>query len=291
MKPIDVSVIMVNYNSTNLLIDAVHSIFEQTRDVSFEIIVVDNASPDNGSGKIENEFRDSICIIKSEKNLGFGGANNLGIKRAKGQYLFFLNPDTLLLNNAIAKFKEYIESQENRKIGAVGGILLDREKKPTNSYHFFLTPSNVIANVLRLQRTLQMTEIKDPISVDFVTGAVLFVPLAVINDIGGFDERFFMYCEEVDLEKRMADKGYMRMVIPGPRIIHFDGGSFIQKSKRSARRRLTFDQSRLLYIRKHFGSVKYQCFKWMFLFCRIPAYLNYHYTFSENWQYFKNLLK
>ena len=146
MKPIDVSVIMVNYNSTNLLIDAVHSIFEQTRDVSFEIIVVDNASPDNGSGKIENEFRDSICIIKSEKNLGFGGANNLGIKRAKGQYLFFLNPDTLLLNNAIAKFKEYIESQENRKIGAVGGILLDREKKPTNSYHFFLTPSNVIAN-------------------------------------------------------------------------------------------------------------------------------------------------
>ncbi len=289
---INVSVIIVNYNSTDLLIDAVKSIIVQTHNISYEIIVVDNASPDHGTIKLKNELQDRIHLIVSERNLGFGGANNLGIAEAKGKYIFFLNPDTLLLNDAIAIFKKYMEEKENSiAIGAIGCILSDEDKRPTNSYHFFLTPLNIIGSTLKLQRPLYMVNIAEPLEVDFITGAALFVPRKVLNDVGGFDEQFFMYCEEVDLEKRMADKGYKRIIIPGPCILHYDGGSFVQTKKRSARRRLEYDRSRLFYIRKHFRFGTYLCFKMVFLLCRIPAYFNYHYTFSDNLQYLKMLLK
>ena len=87
----DVSIIIVNYNSTQLLIDCVKSIVLHTKNVEYEIIVIDNASPDNGKEKLKQETGTHIHLIECEKNLGFGGANNIGIKAARGKYLFFLN--------------------------------------------------------------------------------------------------------------------------------------------------------------------------------------------------------
>ena len=101
---IGVSVIFVNYNSTDMLIESIRSVKRHTHHASYELIVVDNASPDNSIHRIREIFQEEVRIIESSKNLGFGGANNLGIQIAKGEYLFFLNPDTLLLNEAIDIF-------------------------------------------------------------------------------------------------------------------------------------------------------------------------------------------
>ena len=101
-KMVEVSVIFVNYNATDMLIEAIRSVKEHTQHVSYELIVVDNASPDKGIQRIKDTFEEEIKVIISTQNLGFGGANNLGVAEAEGKYIFFLNPDTLLLNDVIS---------------------------------------------------------------------------------------------------------------------------------------------------------------------------------------------
>lgn len=288
---VDISFIIVNYNTTDLLIESVRSIINKTKSPLYEIIVVDNASPDNGAKKIRQELQDKIQLIVSEKNLGFGGANNLGLAKAKGKYILFLNPDTVLLNDASYIFKNYMDTHKEQRVGAIGCILLDTHMKPSNSYGFFLTSKNIIFTALKLNKKEKYKNIITPIDVDFVTGAALFVPRKVLDDIGHFDEQFFMYCEEVDLEKRMADNGYKRIVIPGPQIIHYDGASFSSKNKRSAHRRKMYDYSKMVYIRKHYSNKKYFLFRLLFLIFRIPAYFNYHYTVYENLSYFMMIVK
>lgn len=288
---IDVSIILVNYNSTDMLINAISSIHEHTRGVTYEIIVIDNASPDNGYIKLKNVIQDNTTLIQCKQNLGFGGANNIGLKIAKGKYILFLNPDTILLNNAIYIYKSYIEQHIHNRIGALGCILLDEKKSPGNSYNSFLTPIGIIRDCLRLNNMPRFKNIHAPINVDFITGAALFVPAKILHEIGTFDEQFFMYCEEVDLEKRMADNGYQRIIIPGPLIIHYDGGSFDKKNKRSAHRRYTYDTSRMLYIKKYFTPWKYSLFRIAFFCCRIPAVFNYHYSIADNIKYFRLLIK
>lgn len=287
---IDVSVIFVNYNSTDLLISAIRSVIQHTHEAKYEIIVVDNASPDGGAQQLSHLFADNIILLRSEHNLGFGGANNLGIKYAKGHYLFLLNPDTLLLNPAIDLFWHYAEAHQHEHIGALGCILLDDTLQPTNSYHYFLTPKTLLLAAFGWFRQIPLQVIKQPLKVDFITGADLFIPRQVLDHIGLFDPHFFMYCEEVDLEKRMADAGFERCIIPGPRIIHYDGGSYRKQRGRSAHRRLAYDKSKLIYIRKHFGIRCFFCFKALFLLCRLPAYFNWHYRPIENWSYFKMIL-
>ena len=94
---VEVSVIFVNYNATDMLIEAIRSVKKHTQHVSYELIVIDNASPDRGIQRIKDTFEEEIKVIISTRNLGFGGANNLGVAEAKGKYIFFLNPDTLLI--------------------------------------------------------------------------------------------------------------------------------------------------------------------------------------------------
>jgi len=100
MEKMDVSIIIVNYKTFAYTKDAIASVFEKTEDVAYEVIVVDNNSPDGSGKEIQEYFNDKITFIQSPENLGFGRANNLGAKCSNGKYLFFLNPDTILLNNA-----------------------------------------------------------------------------------------------------------------------------------------------------------------------------------------------
>ena len=141
-KMVEVSVIFVNYNATDMLIEAIRSVKEHTQHVSYELIVVDNASPDKGIQRIKDTFEEEIKVIISTQNLGFGGANNLGVAEAEGKYIFFLNPDTLLLNDVISSLYAYCESNADKRIGALGTILLSQAKQPTNSFGMFLSPCN-----------------------------------------------------------------------------------------------------------------------------------------------------
>jgi GT2 family glycosyltransferase len=290
--PIDVSVIIVNYNSTQLLLDCVKSVMQHTQQVRYEIIVVDNASPDNGYVRIKEEIGSNVKLIVSSKNLGFGGANNLAIREAKGKYVFLLNPDTILLNDAISLFFQYAEQHSSTQLGALGAVMMDANRQPTISYDKFLSPRNIFNDALpkRFSKVVEKKFIDTPISVDFIGGADLFVPQKVLNQIGVFDETFFMYCEEADLQQRMANAGLQRIVIPGPQIIHLEGSSYGLKKGRSARRRLESDRSKCLYVKKHYSKLQYYLFRIAFFFVRQPAVFNPHYKLKENLSYLKMLL-
>lgn len=274
----DISVIIVNYNTKHLLPACLNSIKEQTHGVTYEIIVVDNASHDGSLEMLATEYT-WVKVIESDINLGFGRANNLGMKNASGKYFFLLNSDTILLNNALKYFFDFAESHND--IGSLGSILLGINQQPCHSYGRFITPSNelkfVIAKYFRFlkDKTLLNPPLIDkPMKVEYITGADLFVPQSVYAKLGGFDPDFFMYCEEVDWQQRMANVGLKRIIIPGPQIIHLEGGSDTTNHKSS-----TWSPSRLkniytshkIYQKKHFSKRMYPFFRFAYILLRLPS--------------------
>ena len=128
---IDVSIIIVNYNTCELTKQCIDSVFEKTSGISFEVIVVDNDSKDDSIKVLSQDSR--VNFIESGANLGFGRANNLGIKHSTGKYVFFLNSDTLLLNNAVKKFWDFATTHSSFAIGALGCQLVDENNQGIGS--------------------------------------------------------------------------------------------------------------------------------------------------------------
>ncbi len=225
MHGIDVSVIIVNYNTGELLGQCLDSIRSQTTSVTIEVIVVDNASRDDSVNIVASRYPWVRLIINTE-NLGFGAANNVGAKAAQGDYLLLLNSDTVLLNDAIGLFAA--DARHRGLTGVTGCLLCDAEGKPSNSFGVFPTPLGMLVNRLRMLFFLKDRaghgKISGELAVDFVTGADMFLRRDLYMEIGGFDERFFMYYEETDMQRRIADKGLPNRVIEGPRIVHLVGG-------------------------------------------------------------------
>lgn len=236
----DVSIIIVNYHSAGMVIDCINSIFDKTQDTSYEIIVVDNASDDGSVERLAEVFGDRIKLIASPENLGFGKANNLGAAQATGKYLFLLNPDTVLINDAIGILHGYME--ENPNVGVAGGNLYSPEMTPTPSFcRVFddiplekeraswhrLIGDRVLAK-LRIGADKPMAEFnhtESPEKVAYIFGADMMLPRAVFVDVGGFDPDFFMYGEEEELTWRISSRGYDVMAVPQAKIIHLEGAT------------------------------------------------------------------
>lgn len=289
----DVSIIIVNYNTLRLTSDCIESIVAETSNVDFEIILVDNASSD-GSKKFFSQDK-RITYIYSDCNLGFGRANNLGIEAATGRYLFFLNSDTILLNNAVKQLFDFCEKDPDRKIGAVGAILKDRNRQNIHSYGRFITPMGEIAGVLgkyfRFMKNcdyLCPASVSQPKVVDYITGAELFVPKAVCEELGAFDPAFFMYCEEVDWQFRMSKAGYERLIIDGPEIIHLEGGSDPSTVKQWSFSRINnILRSKMIYIRKHYNSIVF----WFYKLCNAILWMPILFVRKDDPKQRKKLLK
>ena len=235
-----VSIIIVNFNTATLLKNCLNSIISQTEDIEYEIIVSDNGSTDGSIEMLEDEFPD-VVLLKNNANLGFGKANNRGLSIAKGQYIFYLNSDTLLLNNTVKYFCDYMESHKKDSIGALGANLLNNENQIIHSHGKFPTfiglskilcrdiisqTAKYILNLLHIKREhfLNGAIFSDSFygKVDYITGADLFVK----NDTNAkFDEHYVLYYEETDLQKQMDNIGLERRIIDGPKIVHLEGGS------------------------------------------------------------------
>lgn len=267
---IDVSVIIVNFNTKELIQNCITSIYEYTKDINFEIIVSDNGSNDGSVQMIKNKFP-NVILIENNKNLGFGAANNRGLDVAKGRYVFFLNSDTVLLNNAVKLFYDIWESAEDKNcIGALGCNLLDENNNIIHSYGDFPTYKNEIKILLKQNLNILVNEIlcffhipnlhKTPYStqleysgeVDYITGADLFCRN---NEFARFDENYFLYFEETDLQYKMAKANLKRKIVTGPNIIHLSGQSNNAK-RESIYRYISFSSreiifSRLLYFMKN----------------------------------------
>lgn len=213
----DVSVIIVNYNTKTLTSDCIDSIIEKTQGVDYEIILVDNMSEDGSKEFFESDERLSTYIYNNT-NYGFGIANNIGMKAAKGKYFFLLNSDTLLVNNAIKEFFDYAEENDDGSV--YGCYLVDKNNADNLSYFDF--PAFTVSEFIkkRFFRTLK----KEDYSIKYVeaiTGADLFVPRRTNELIGGFNPNIFLYGEESELQYRMKKKGIARIILPMPKIIHF----------------------------------------------------------------------
>lgn len=275
----DVSIIIVNYNTKQLLADCLATVFEKTKDVAFEVIVADNASTDSSEEYIKEHYP-SVKWINSGENLGFGRANNLGAKYASGKYLFLLNSDTLLLNNAIRIFFDYAESHQHEGIGTLGSWLLDKNEKPNNSFGFFPCPKNEIGYLLGKYQLPSLSDITEEKEVDYITGADLFIEKRLFDKLDGFDKNIFMYYEETDLQYRLAQRGLSRRIIPGPRIIHLEGGSFENKGL-SLKRFLMAQTSYNYYLRKNFHGLNYYFNRVMLCLIRLTLFITTKWTVSE----------
>lgn len=244
-----VSIVIVNYNTFQLVFDCIKSILKHTAELEYEIIVVDNASEDGSPELIAKHFPD-IVLIRSKNNLGFGKANNIGASRAKGLYLFFLNSDTVLLNNAIKIFHDYF-NRSGQKLGCIGGLLLDQNMlvngaggKFPQLKSYLIDRIKILLNKLFADNTNRDHFEK---GVDYVLGADMFMSRAVFFEAGTFDERFFMYYEESDLQLRIYKLGYLIKIIDGPQILHLEGKS----SNPSIKRTIMVQSSALKYYKKN----------------------------------------
>ncbi|OJV36705.1 MAG: hypothetical protein BGO33_04215 [Bacteroidia bacterium 43-41] len=276
---VDVSVIIVNYNTKDLTINCIRSIFDHTNGINYEVIVVDNASSDGSLTEIENKFP-SVITINSQENLGFGRANNLASQYSTGKYLFFLNSDCILIENAIKKMFDYFESQNNsiNRIGAIGCLLLDMNRKLNTSYNRFPTPFSQIKRLFieRVNRLFNTHfKLKDRFNyqldknyeVDFITGADLFISKDVFTFLNGFDPSFFLYYEETDLQKRMSDNSLKRIILDDVEIIHLEGGSTSRKLSSIT----IFLNSEFKYMRKHYPVYVYMLYYSIMTILMLPT--------------------
>jgi len=230
---IDVSIIYVNYYSFELTSNSIDSLHKYCKDLTTEIIIVDNASKDGSAGKLKSKYS-HVIIIENKENLGFAAANNIGLRNAIGKYVLFLNNDTILLEDSISKVYSFLEQQE--KSSLVGCKLVNEDYSIQCSVGDFLTPfNNITANFFLyllfpknkyFNRYHLMNSKFDGINeVESIVGAFIFGLRSDILSIGGFDDRFFFYGEDSDLCKRFKQNDGKVFYYPKTKVIHIKGSS------------------------------------------------------------------
>lgn len=242
-----VSIIIVNYNTCQLLEACISSIYRHTRNLNYEIIVVDNASTDDSIDMIQREFPE-VKLISSPTNLGFGQANNLGVKQSQGKYLFFLNSDTLLIHNAIEILYQFMI--KNPKAGICGGNLYTQQMQPAHSFYYLPSVWKEFKSLYcKSDITKNHNFTQHPLIVDYITGADLMIAKDLFIKSGGFDPAFFMYYEESELAWRIQKAGYLIYSVPQAKIIHLQGMSSPAKKILNTH----FMYSKFIYFDKIYG--------------------------------------
>lgn len=253
----DVSIVIVNYNTSTLVENCVNSVLENTKDLKYEIIIVDNNSPDGTFPLLKEKLKDKAIFVQNNENIGFGLANNEGFKIAKGKYLFCLNPDTLLVNNSVKILFDFMEN--NPDCGAAGGNLYDKNMNFVHSFGYGDDIKSLLLRktffkylcffeYLKIKRYESNIDRSLTQEVNHITGADLMLRKSVIDKVGGFSEKFFMYFEETELEVRIKRAGYKVFFVPDSKIIHLEGKS-VNKNKTKF-----FDNGFVEYYKLCYGS-------------------------------------
>lgn len=254
-----VSVIIVNWNGGEMLLACLRSL-QTFCTYPHEVIVVDNASTDNSVRSIQTHFP-QVQLIANHHNRGFAAANNQGLARATGECIVFLNPDTELIQEPFLPLLESL--QKNPAIGCIAPQLLNADRTPQLSVRPFPKFWDQVFILLKLRPFLSWTPLmkkylgqtisasSDRLSVDQVMGAAMVLPRRVIDIVGGWDEQFWIWFEEVDLCYRLKQHGWQVMYQPATKIIHHGGSSFQQVF--SWRKQWWLLQSLRRYITKHWA--------------------------------------
>jgi GT2 family glycosyltransferase len=234
----DLSIIIVSFNTKELLKKCLSSIFEFTKRISFEVVVVDNASTDSSIKMVEGEFP-QVKLIKNSKNLGFGRGNNQGIKEACGKYIFLFNSDAYLEENVLPKLVQVMD--QNPKIGVLAPQILNPNHTIQQSCGFLPDLPQVFfwmtflddlpgGQFLKPYHVDHDSFYKKEHGVGWITGAAMMFRREALEKSGLFDEKIFLYGEEVELCKRIKDAGFKIILSPVAKIIHLGRGSIEKKN-------------------------------------------------------------
>ncbi len=263
----DLSVIVVNWNSADYVHACIQSLREQTSGTAYEVIVVDNASFDGCGERLASEYPE-VIFVQSQSNLGFGRANNLGAKHAKGKVLLFLNPDTDIKDRAIDRLYERFCRLD--RPGAVGCRLLNSDGSLQKSCVQALpTVLNQILDADALQSwfpksslwgTAVLTEGKsDAVEVEVVSGACLMIRKDVFECVGGFSPEFFMYGEDLDLCYKTRLAGHRNYHVSQAVVVHFGGGSSDRAISNFSN--VLVRESMVRFLRKSRGRLYSNCYR------------------------------
>jgi GT2 family glycosyltransferase len=259
---IDVSIIIVNWNIRDILRDCLRSVYEQTRVIAFEVIVIDNASSDDSVAMVREEFP-QVILIENSENRGFAAANNQGIRIAQGRYILLLNPDTIVLDKAIEKTVVFADSHPD--VGVVGCQVLENDTKIQRTCFAFPSVGNLILQKTGLRRLFPRSRLfgredmgwwnrDTQRDVDVVSGMFMLVRHEAIEQVGLMDEDYFVYAEETDWCFRFRQAGWRCVFAPVGKIIHLDGGNK-STDKVIVKMYVQFQKSILIFYRKNRGSV------------------------------------
>ena len=254
-KNIKVSVVIVNFNTENYLKNCINYLIKNNINFINKIIIVDNASTDNSMNIIPNNRL--IKIIKLKKNLGFAKGCNIGAKYCTEKYILFLNPDTRLYKNSIKKSLEHMENPKYFKTAILGAQMLNSSKKISISCSYFPNITRFFFKSIGLDLILKkfglfMRDFDHKTSryVDQVIGAFFLIRKKVFIKLNGFDERFFLFYEEVDLSLRAYNHGFKSFYNANVKCLHYGGGS---TTKYKFLRDLNYHKNKIIYAIKHFN--------------------------------------
>ena len=258
------SVVIVNWNAGTQLAEAVSSINAHHQDLVSSVIIVDNASTDDSLAQVEKlrHVAFDLQIVRNQSNRGFAAACNQGAALARSEFILFLNPDTRLFPDSLAKAIAFMLQPENAQIGICGIRLVDQAGNTSLSAARFPTLRVMAGTTLGLSRLfpaafpphlMNASELKETRRVDQVIGAFFLIRRAVFERCGGFDERFFVYFEEVDLSFRAHQLGYASCLLADVTAFHKLGGC----SEKAKAARLFYSlRSRILYAQKHYSATE-----------------------------------
>lgn len=267
------SIIIVNYNTYTLTKHTIDSVLEKKLPFEYEIMLVDNASMDDSMVKLQEDYKDIIRegllkVTLNDANLGFAKANNIGMRKSKGEYILLLNSDTYVVEDCLQQCMQYIErynteaaiqGENECKIGALGckvilpdGTLDHACKRgfptPRASLYYFLKLHKRDKVKYGLYDALHLGE-NEVGEVDCLMGAFMLMPRHVLDQVGLLDEDFFMYGEDIDLCYRIKEGGYKIMYYPEASIIHYKGGS---SKKRRTKVIYDFHNAMWIFYKKHY---------------------------------------
>jgi GT2 family glycosyltransferase len=255
------SIIIVNWNAGSQLAEVVSSIKKYHHGLVSSVVIVDNASTDDSLDRVETmqDLPFKPQIIRNSENCGFGKACNLGAQQAKGEYLLFLNPDAALYADTLPKALAFMQDPANSKVGICGVQLLDEAGHVSRSCARFPSAVGFVAHAVGLDRFFPRLghfmaewDHAQTRQVDHVIGAFFLVRRELFNAMHGFDERFFVYLEDLDFSYRACQAGWRSVYLADAQAFHAGGGT----SNQVKARRLFYSlRSRLLYAFKHFSSI------------------------------------
>ena len=257
---IDLSIVIVNYNVKEFLQNLIESIQKASKNISTEIIVVDNDS-DDGSIEIVQQKYPFVNLIKNKQNLGFGKANNIGLKISRGKYILMINPDTIVKEDTFVKMIEFFEA--NKEVGLAGCKVLNPDgtlqlacRRGFPGVWTSFTKVTGLSSLFpksKLFAKYNLTYLDENKSyeVDAISGAFMFMRKEVYESVGGFDPEFFMYGEDIDLCYRVQKAGYKVYYVHSTEIIHYKGESTKRSSIDETK---VFYDAMNLFVKKHFSS-------------------------------------